>query len=439
MNYSNEQILNTAQIGFEFEFFSKLSKKEMVKSISKTLGKKVVLPYEISGFNTRTIRSKPLEKPNKNKYILTPDYSGGPEMAELVTGPLPYAEARLQLIKMLKWIETNGWTTDKCGIHINISFLPDLHLLHYTNILTMDRLKFCLSFDENFVYKLFPKRKDNVYAASIKTIIPSNPFMFTNTFQTIIPNNYLTPNTKYFGVNFLKQQKNYLEFRYLGGADYEKKTQKLLDSLDYFILQLFKILADQSYSETDIIQLKKIITKHKKIVESFSNYKNFLYNYPKIVLMVNLKSDEQTILTFWNILRSALYKLITFGHMKEGIINYDTDMSIIQVKNATLTKASEIHNYEFFNCYLDGIFYDCEFYDCSIKRSHIHKSTLVKGNLVEESKVITTPIHYLNKLVSCYIDNDKTMINGKLESCIIRKGEINQLAVLDNNCIIVER
>lgn len=439
MKFTNENILNTSQCGIEFEFFSDLSEKEVARSISKALGKKVVIPYEISGFNTTEVKSKPTEKPDAKKFILTPDYSGGNKMRELVTGPLPYAEARLIIIKMFKWITENGWTTDKCGIHLNISFIPELHLLGRWNIMDLDKLKFCLTFDENFIYNLFPDRKDNVYADSIKRIFPINQFTFTDNFQGINRSSYSVPNTKYFGVNFLKLEKNYLEFRYIGGTDYNKKTQKVLDCLDNFTIQLFNIIADQNYSESDISKLKKYISKHKKIVEGFSNYDNFIFNFPKIAIMANLQSDKQTLLSYWDIIRKNLYDLIVYGGMKEGTLNYDSDASVIQVMNSELKKATGIRNFEFFNTKLNGIFDDCMFYDCTIENSHLTKCSLIKGCLVNESKITLTPINYSNKLVSCYIDNSKTMINGKLEACIIRHGEVSQMAVLDDKCLIVDK
>lgn len=438
IKYTDEEILRTSRLGIEFEYFTKLKGRNLTRSLEKALGKKVVIPYEVSGFNKKDVKAKPKEKPDRDKFILTPDYSGGPDMQELITGPLPYEEARIILIKVLKWINENGWTTDKCGIHLNISFIPELHLLKRFDIMTMDRLKFCLSFDESIVFKHFPKREGNVYAATMKTIIPANPFTYTDSFKIVSPNSFMTPNTKYFGVNFLKQEKNYLEFRYLGGADYDKKIQSILDLYDNFTLQLFRIMQNQEYSQTDIVQLKKIISKHKKIVEGFSSYSNFVYNFPNIALMVDLNSDQQVVLTFWNTLRLALYNLVVFGHMDKGIINYDTDMSKIQIRDSKITKASEIRNYEIFNTYIDGMLYDCDLYNCTITSSHLNNCVLVKGNLVEDSKVSKTPIQYSNKLKTCYIDNDKTLINGKLEACIIRNGDVSQLAVLDKDCVIVK-
>ena len=46
------------------------------------------------------------------------------------------------------------------------------------------------------------------------------------------------PNSKYYGINFEKRIKNYLEFRYIGGKDWDKKTNKILGLLDLFIVQL---------------------------------------------------------------------------------------------------------------------------------------------------------------------------------------------------------
>ena len=43
-------------------------------------------------------------------------------MIELVTGPLPFVEAKIIMAKTLKWIRENGKTNERCSIHINIAF-----------------------------------------------------------------------------------------------------------------------------------------------------------------------------------------------------------------------------------------------------------------------------------------------------------------------------
>jgi uncharacterized protein YcbK (DUF882 family) len=73
----------------------------IVESLSKLLGKKVVL-------SSRYHSKIPV---TQDTFKLEPDYSGGSKMNELITGPMPYAEAMPVLIKVLRWIDENGWTT----------------------------------------------------------------------------------------------------------------------------------------------------------------------------------------------------------------------------------------------------------------------------------------------------------------------------------------
>jgi hypothetical protein len=56
-------------------------------------------------------------------------------MVELVTGPRNY-DAKYYLIKIIKFIQTHGYTNEKCSVHFNLSFngeknLNDLNILKY--------------------------------------------------------------------------------------------------------------------------------------------------------------------------------------------------------------------------------------------------------------------------------------------------------------------
>jgi hypothetical protein len=69
----------------------------------------------------------------------------------------------------------------------------------------------------------------------------------------------------YSGILFLqkKLQKNYLEFRYLGGEDWHKKQSKILNLLDSFLfeenipLKDIKLVFKKEDPTTRLIQLKK--------------------------------------------------------------------------------------------------------------------------------------------------------------------------------------
>lgn len=437
MKMTTNEVLNTFRVGFEFELFTKMDMKETAKSLQKALGKKIYIPLVVKGFNKKGPAVHTDFVPTDTVYKLEPDYSGGPDMKELVTGPLSYAEARMQHIKICNWIAQNGWTTQKTGIHLNLSFLPMKQKLGSSTILTMDRLKFCLSFDEEAIYKVFPDRRNNTYAKSIKRIIPTHPFIATENIKSVNTGNFKVPSTKYYGVNFLKQPKDYLEFRYLGGADYEKKSQKILDLLDLFCLSIYNTLNNPEYSESDIQQLRKILKNHKKIVDGFFSLEMFSYNFPKIILTVDLQGGSEVLKSFWGTLREALYDLIVNANFKSGHLNYDTEAGKFQIKDSYLKDCNEISNYEIFNSKVSGLISQCDFFDSTIENSHITECKLLKSNLVIMSKVKDCPLQFSNRLEGCYIDNKNALINGNLEDCIIRNGEPSTLAVL-KNCLKVK-
>ena len=98
MKHTKEEILEAFSIGFEFEMMSKLPKKDIIKSIEKICGVKITIPTEVSGFNKIKPKIHSDFKPTETEWKLENDYSGGESMHELVTGPLPYKVARMQLI-----------------------------------------------------------------------------------------------------------------------------------------------------------------------------------------------------------------------------------------------------------------------------------------------------------------------------------------------------
>lgn len=432
-----EIILSSFTCGFEFEFFTEKSKKETAKEIEKLCHVKVKMPVEIVGLNkikTTVVHNE--FKPTAKEWKLENDLSGGQKMLELVTGPVPYFDARIYLIRILNWIKLNGWTTKKTGIHINIS-IDNKKLGIPNEIRSINRLKFCLDFNEDFIYERFPSRKNNIYAKSIKEIYPVNKFLFNN--NSILPNveNYETAGTKYYGVNFLKTDKNYLEFRYLGGKDYEKKVNSILDVLEFCSMSVYKTLKNPDLTDANINELNYLMRKYDKVIQSFSNFDSFLVYYPNIKLMVDLNADKEIVKSFYySVLRHKIYSLIVFCNMKSGLINYDRSISILQVKDAILENCDGLKKIEIINCKVNGIFYNCTFYNSTIEDSHIHDSELIRTNIVTRSKVIDTPIHISNEISDAYIDNKKNMVNGYLKNCIIRSGNISQLAKTEDCKII---
>lgn len=439
-SYTSEEILEASKIGIEFEFYSNFKDHiETARSLSKFIGKRVIVPMALSNIK----EPKPLYHspvvPTDTIFKLEPDYSGGKKLCELVTGPMKYSEARNVIIKVFEWISNNGYTTERCSLHANISIngllLPTIHQIKDINV-----LKFILSFDEEQVYSIFPKRLESVYARSIREIRPNASSFFINSNSTVYSRNaFRVPNEeKYYGVNFLKLEKGYLEYRYMGGADYEKKTKKILGLIDYFILHMHSILNFTDFSDSEIRKFKKLIEEQKKIADAFIKYAEFKKAFPDINVMYDMNNNSDVLEGVWTNLRGKLFQFITTGKMKKGEFNFDSEVGRFQLKSTKL-KNVKIDDVEFINCEIEGVIERSSFYNCKIKNSRLTFCMFSKGNVIDFSKVAESPLHVENVCNDCFIENKTNIINCEVNRGVIRNGEIGKLAKVSKETMIVEQ
>ena len=438
-SYNPEEVLDSAKCGLEFEFFSNLDDVvETARSIAKYIGKRVVVPMALSDIT----KPKPLYhspvKPTDSIFKLEPDYSGGKNMCELVTGPMPYRDARNVIIKVFEWISNNGYTNERCSIHANIS-IDGVSLPTISSIQNMNVLKFILSFDEGQVYEVFPKRADSVYARSIKEIRPNKTPMFLSKDCSIYNRQiFRVPDEKYYGVNFTKLEKGYLEYRYMGGADYEKKTKKILDLIQYFIQHMHSTLNFVSYTGSEIRQFEKLVEKQHKTSEGFVKYVNFEKAFPDINVTWDMNNNPEVLDGVWPNLRDKLYEIIMTGGMTKGDFNYDSELGRFQLKGTKL-KNCRLSDIEFIKCELEGVIERSSFYDCKLKNSRLTFCVFAKQNTVDFSKVSESPLHAGNVLNDCFIENKTNIINCEVNRGVIRNGEVGKLAKVSKETNIVEQ
>ena len=426
--YTNEQLnaIHFSKIGFEFEFFSKNPVEEAKTSLAQTLDKRIRIEEKAhSDF-----------APTDKTFKLEPDNSGGSGMIELVTGPLPFVEAKIILAKTLKWIKENGSTNDKCSIHVNLAF-DGKKLGPETNVSKLDIGKFVLSFDENKVFDLFPDRKNSVYAKSIKFITPLSGFHQTSPEKTL-SKNYMFVSEKYYGVNFGKVPKGYIEFRYIGGKDYEKKYNKILHLTEHFIISLYESLVDPTYTKKDIEQLDAILEEHKGVIQGMKSYHSFQEQFPEIKVMVDLNTSPQVVEMYFVKMRDKLFEMITQGGLKNGWVNYDADIGRIQLKNADLPQIFELKGIDIVDCKLRGNVKQCDIFssdvnDSSLKDCNVFGATMVIGSKIEDS--------YVNRNVvaeNCYVFGPRGVFSGEMEGGVFRKGRITNHARISTETEVIE-
>jgi|TARA_R110000796_G_scaffold246452_1_gene371258 hypothetical protein len=424
--YTNEQLnaIYASKIGLEFEFFANEGLDEVKRSLSTVLNKRIQIEEKAHSEFT----------PSNEVFKLEPDNSGGTGMIELVTGPMPFVESKLIIAKTLKWIRENGSTNERCSIHINIAF-DGKKLGTPTNVSNLDIGKFVLNFDENKIYEAFPNRKDSVYAKSIKFIVPLSG-MTQPSPERISWKNYMFVSEKYYGVNFSKLPKNYIEFRYLGGKDYEKKYNTIMNLTEHFVLSLYETLMYPKYTDVDLKRLDSILEKHSGIVESYKDYQTFKKKFPKIKLMVDLKTYDQIVETFYPKMREEIFKLLTLAGLKEGLINYDADTGRIQLKNAELMRCFEIKGIDIVDSKVQGNIINCDIFSSELINSSLFESNIFGASDVADSKIEDS---YVSKNVMCkdsYVFGPRGVFSGEMEGGIFRKGRATKLAKFENTEII---
>ena len=422
-----ESILNSALMGVEFEFYSNLDLEVTRKSLEKLLDRKIRLEDKAhSDF-----------QPSAEEFKIEPDMSGGKGLAELVTGPIPYRNARLVVIKMLKWISENGYTNDRASIHINLSFdkkyLEDKDLISKMNV-----LKFILEFDEKQIYKFFPERENSTYAKSVKWVMPKiEAFHFDG--NHIASNNFKFADTKYYGINFSKKEKNYLEFRYIGGTDYEKKSDDILYLTERCLMQMWNSCNDSRFNDENKIELQRILNKNKPISDILKDYSKVSEYYPDITILVDLVDNPVIIKLQWERFKNRVVDLIVNGSMTAGLINYDSNYGATQIKDGKFPTVYQLEDFEFIDCEIAGNVTNSSFYGCEITGSAIMYGSLYKGTKVKESKVESSYTHGSCELINCYVAGRDTMFKGKMVGGIFREGFKTKDARFEDTEIVVSK
>jgi len=422
---SRISVLNGSQIGIEFEFYSNLELEETQKSLSTLLNRKIRLEDKAhSDF-----------QPSKDVFKMEPDMSGGAGLIELVTGPMPYRDARLVIIKMLGWIRANGYTTDRASIHLNMSFNTD-YLADPMMVSKMNILKFILEFDEKRVYKYFPNRENSTYAKSIKWVMPKNEAFYYNE-NLISSDNFTFANTKYYGINFEKAQSNYLEFRYIGGKDYEKRADDILHLAEMFIMSVWKSCFNPNFTASNKIEMKRILQKNAPLSAVLKDYTAVNKHWPKIHILVDLQDNPQVIQVQWDRFKKKVLDLLSNGGMEEGTINYDSDFSGVQVKDGKFKTSYLLDGFEFVDCELSGNIENCDLYGCKVKGAQILRSNLYQGTEVWDSKVESSFVHGSCTLNNCYVFGRDGIFKGKMNAGIFREGGVGPHARFSDDTEVI--
>ena len=352
-------------------------------------------------------------------------------MIELVTGPMDFYDAKFYLIKIIKFIQTYGYTNEKCSIHFNLSFNGD------KNLNDLNILKLILNTDEDEIYRYYPTRKDNVYAKTVKKIIPFKEYDFFNIPISVVKNNLRLPNDKYYGINFLNinndKDKQRLEFRYIGGKDYEKNLGQLIYFMERFIINTYESI-DAVFTSEDVTKLEEFLEDNIGNFKNLSKYDNFIVDFPTIQLQIDQNNNYDIVSTYYEKIYNRIFNLVeSTQDLKECIINYVIEKQTIEVVDAIFRTSATLKNYDLINCQVEGIFEDCYFIGSEIRNSQVSKSKLQHSD-ADNSKILNCKVEQ-SELTNCYFMNG--YLNGDMYGGVFRSGDLGPYATMDSEVKIV--
>lgn len=196
-----------------------------------------------------------------DRFRLEEDSSLGSNGVELITPMMSVKEATEWIPKILDYIDKNGKTNEKCGLHITIS--------HKTGKESqIDLLKFFWLISEKYIYNLMPDRKTTTYTRQIfkdvkrmlgKITDPDQAKEFIESHKNVLRSSemknvatgrHITMNLSNFGGN-----KTRIEIRAMGGRGYEKgdKRKGLITTLNSILVGFAKAF-DPKYKEREYVR-----------------------------------------------------------------------------------------------------------------------------------------------------------------------------------------
>ena len=412
-------ILKKAIIGFEFEFYTDKSYYKLLEFLNRELN-----PIKVHG---RRKYHSDLEVDEYN-FKIEPDLSGGPNLVELITGPMPYHNAKLTLLKILNILQKYAKTDDKCSLHINVSFDKNIS----EKVLDqLNKLKMILNVDEDLVYKYFPNRKNNFYAKSVRKLIPFKGYDYVNDAINILINNIELPDTKYYGINLKESFNGRLEFRYIGDKDYQFKTKEIIELVDYFISLTWNSIGVDLNKE-DISELRKILQENINNFKNFIKFENFIAQFPTIQLEIDKNDNYVTVKSYYSTIYNKVYELIkNIYNLNNCIINWDTEKKKLEIVDADFKTIFDLKNINIIDSKVDsGTYNDCIFINSEIKNAHLHNCTLISSEAYN-LKMENCEVDQTSNLKNCYFYGG--LLNGTMDGGVWRTGKIGEFGVLSDD------
>ena len=340
----------------------------------------------------------------------------------LATDMMPYVKAKYTLANILNLIKKHGETKWSDYMTVNISFPSDV-----SNIYQINALKLVLSFNDKYLYEMFPDRKNRVGSRSVSELI--NTGITSDSMRSLLSSNV-------YGIDLSKIGDNIISYRYIGGENYQDKFQEISAIIDKWVVDTYTVIENPEYSQEEMERLSKLSKEGCSYEDYFVSYDEFKKHFTHVKLMVDLYELNGYENIYWASIKDrlcALFKSLKSAETLSLTINYDTDTGRLQIKDSKLYAVANLHDVDIVDSVISGnishvtLYYShvintnadfCEFFSgCDIMKSEISNSYITDGVEVNGS-IIFGDSTVSGDCTNCELANGvKYTKDAKLKNC----------------------
>ena len=383
--FQNDSITGNSLIGFEIKGTFKKEEDELILLLSQVLNREILYS---------NIEYKLLEPTDKNAVLVKDGYE------YIIKTPLyNYFEAIYIMPKLFEFLNSNLDKNEHNYIYLKIGFNDSV------NISNLNITKFVLNFNEKFILDNIVDLTKNGSIEKLSDFKPSSIENCSSTIQKQLDGLKYTDNVDHnYGIDFGNIKLGYITLKYLSNVDYNKKKDDILKCINHTVITLHNSSTNLEYTEDELKKIDKYNEEFDNFSKAFGCYELFREKYKSIKLTVDLNDEKGNINLIFPSIKDKLFNIVICNNIKQAIVNYDSDVSRLQMKDVDLVKCYHLEGIDIVECDIRNCnVKKCDIYDCEIEDSFINDCNLFGYCDCLESK-----------FKNCFISN-----NIKLENSVV--------------------
>lgn len=403
--FQNDNIVGNSLIGIDFRGSFGTDENDLVNKLKDILNRDVLYSNIDYKLLEPTDYTAVLIKDGSYYEVKTPQYS--------------YYEMMFILPKIFEFMKLSK-DIRNTYVHFRIGYNKSVCDISNVNI-----TKFVFEFKENMIFKLLGLSKDDRFI-KLADMCPKSLELCGEGMRKQFDNlKYDEFDT--YGIDFSHLVSNYITFKYAEGIDYRKYWEDLLKCVNHTIITLYNVSMNPYLTDDEQDKLNRMDTKYKDVLNSFDCYELFRDKYRNVKLTRDLDSDVMMIGIVFPAIKERLYGLVVKNGIRDAEINYDTDLSKLQIRDVELKNCHHLSDVDIVN----GEFVKCTIRNCDIYDSKIDDSTITDCNLFGFGNCGN------DRLMNCFVSR-----NIKLKDCAVsgsrgKMGGIMKGGSLKNTTVIM--